>query len=111
MTLGLRGKRCSLESLADGYRRTLDEVEALTGARARFVHIVGGGARNRLLNQLTADACGRRVVAGPEEATALGNLLVQAGALGDLPRGVAIRDVVRASAHLSEFLPVTVPAR
>src|SRR5207247_9881124 len=63
---------------------------------------------NRLLNQLTADACGRRVVAGPEEATALGNVLVQARALGDLPRGVAIRDVARASATLSEFLPVTV---
>src|SRR5207247_8999851 len=73
--------RLVLESLADGYRRTLDELEALTGARARVVHIVGGGARNRLLNQLAADACGRRVVAGPEEATALGSLLVQARAL------------------------------
>src|SRR5436190_2159751 len=103
--------RLVLESLADGYRRTLDEVEALTGARARVVHIVGGGARNRLLNQLTADACGRRVVAGPAEATALGNLLVQARALGDLPRGVAIRYVARASAALSEFLPVPVPTR
>src|SRR5947207_46787 len=103
--------RLVLESLADGYRRTLDELEALTGARARVVHIVGGGARNRPLNQLTADACGRRVVAGPEEAAALGNLLVQARALGDLPRGVAIRDVARASATLSEFLPVAVPTR
>src|SRR5436190_958065 len=103
--------RLVLESLADGYRRTLDELEALTGARARVVHIVGGGARNRLLNQLTADACGRRVVAGPEEATALGNLLVQARALGDLPRGVAIRDVARASVTLSEFLPVPVPTQ
>jgi rhamnulokinase len=103
--------RLVLESLADGYRRTLDELEALTGTRARVVHIVGGGARNRLLNQLTADACGRRVVAGPEEATALGNLLVQARALGDLPRDVAIRDVARASVALSEFLPVPVPTR
>jgi rhamnulokinase len=103
--------RLVLESLADGYRRTLDELEALTGARARVVHVVGGGARNRLLNQLTADACGRRVVAGPEEATALGNVLVQARALGDLPRGVAIRDVVRASTNLSEFVPVAVPTR
>ncbi|PYP23765.1 MAG: rhamnulokinase, partial [Gemmatimonadetes bacterium] len=103
--------RLVLESLADGYRRTLDELEALTGARTRVVHIVGGGARNWLLNQLTADACGRRVVAGPEEASALGNLLVQARALGDLPRGVAIRGVARASATLSEFLPVPVPTR
>ncbi len=108
-----RGETCRLvlDSLADGYRRTLDELEALTGARARVVHIVGGGARNRLLNQLTADACARRVVAGPQEATALGNLLVQARALGDLPRSVAIRDVARASATLSEFLPAAVPAR
>ena len=108
-----RGEMCRLvlESLADGYRRTLDELEALTGARARVVHIVGGGARNRLLNQLSAEACGRRVVAGPEEATALGNVLVQARALGDLPRGVAIRDVARASAALSEFLPVAVATR
>jgi len=108
-----RGETCRLvlESLADGYRRTLDELEALTGARARVVHVVGGGSRSRLLNQLTADACGRRVVAGPEEATALGNVLVQARALGDLPRGVAIRDVARASATLSEFLPVAVPTR
>jgi rhamnulokinase len=102
-----RGEICRLvlESLADSYRRTLDELETLTGARARVLHVVGGGARNGLLNQLTADACGRRVVAGPEEATALGNILVQARALGDLPRGVAIRDVARASATLSEFLP------
>jgi len=108
-----RGETCRLvlESLADSYRRTLEELAVLTGIRARVVHIVGGGARNRLLNQLTADACGRRVVAGPEEATALGNLLVQARTLGDLPDGVAIRDVVRASAQLSEFLPVAVPAR
>ena len=108
-----RGETCRLvlESLADSYRRTLEELAVLTGMRARVVHIVGGGARNRLLNQLTADACGRRVVAGPEEATALGNLLVQARTLGDLPDGVAIRDVVRASAQLSEFLPVAVPAR
>src|SRR5204862_420049 len=108
-----RGEMCRLvlESLADGYRRRVDELEVLTGVRARVVHIVGGGARNRLLNQLTADACGRRVVAGPEEATALGNLLVQARALGDLPRGVAIRDVARASVTLSAFLPVPVPTR
>jgi rhamnulokinase len=107
-----RGELCRLvlESLADSYRRTLDELEALTGARAQVVHVVGGGARNGLLNQLTADACGRRVVAGPEEATALGNVLVQARALGDLPRSVAIRDVVRASTALSEFLPL-VPTR
>jgi rhamnulokinase len=97
--------RLVLESLAHGYRRTLDELEALTGERAAVVHVVGGGARNDLLNQLTADACGRRVVAGPEEATVLGNLLVQARALGDLPPGVSLRDVARRSARLTEYAP------
>ena len=97
--------RLVLESLADGYRRTLDELDALTGVRAGVVHVVGGGARNRLLNQLTADACGRRVVAGPEEAAALGNLLVQARALGDLPAAAPLRAVAGASATLMEFAP------
>ena len=97
--------RLVLESLADSYRRTLAELEALTGVRAEVVHVVGGGARNHLLNQLTADACGRRVVAGPQEATALGNLLVQARALGDLAAGTTVRDVARRSATLFEYLP------
>jgi rhamnulokinase len=104
---GQRGAlvRLVLESLAAGYRRTLDELESLTGERAEVVHVVGGGARNDLLNQLTADACGRPVVAGPEEATVLGNLLVQARALGDLPAGASVRDVARRSARLTEFTP------
>ena len=81
--------------------------------RAAVVHVVGGGARNDLLNQLTADACGRRVVAGPEEATVLGNLLVQARALGDLPAGLRVRDVARRSARLTEYVPSfeSVPTR
>ena len=97
--------RLVLESLAESYRRTLAELEALTGARAAVLHVVGGAARNALLNQLTADACGRRVVAGPVEATALGNLLVQARALGDLPPGSTLRDAARASATLTTFTP------
>jgi rhamnulokinase len=97
--------RLVLASLADSYRRTLDELDALTGARAEVVHIVGGGARNALLNRLTADACARRVIAGPDEATALGNLLVQAHALGDLPSHVSVRDAARASARLTEYTP------
>jgi rhamnulokinase len=74
--------RCALESLALKHRAALDRLEAVTGTRAEVVHVVGGGARNALLCQLTADACGRPVVAGPVEATAIGNLLVQAMALG-----------------------------
>jgi rhamnulokinase len=98
--------RLVLRSLAAGYARTLDELEALTGRRVDVVHVVGGGARNALLNQLTADACGRRVVAGPDEATVLGNLLVQARALGDLPPGTSVRDAARKSAHISEYVPL-----
>ncbi len=79
--------RCCLEGLALTYRRTLERLEELTGKRIEVIHIVGGGSRNELLNQMTADACGRIVVAGPAEATAIGNLLVQAAALGavDVP--------------------------
>ncbi len=97
--------RLLLESLARSYRDTLAELDALAGERAEVVHVVGGGARNHLLNQLTADACGRRVVAGPQEATALGNLLVQARALGDLPGESPVREAARRSATLFEYLP------
>ena len=97
--------RLVLESLSAGYRRTLDELEALTGERAEVVHVVGGGARNVLLNRLTAEACARPVVAGPAEATALGNLLVQAAATGGLPAGVSVREAARRSAELVEFVP------
>ena len=102
--------RLVLDSLADGYRRTLDELEALTGTRAAVIHVVGGGARNALLNQLTADACARPVVAGPDEATALGILLVQARALGDLRDGLSVRTAARASSACTEFAPRHVAA-
>ena len=91
------------ESLAASHAAALDELETVTGTRAEDVHIVGGGSRNDLLNQLTADRTGRRVLAGPEEATVLGNLLVQARALGDLPAGVTVRDAARRSSRITEF--------
>jgi rhamnulokinase len=74
--------RCIIDSLALAYRRTIAQAQQLSGRDVDVVHIVGGGARNELLCQLTADACGLPVVAGPVEATALGNALVQARALG-----------------------------
>ena len=77
--------RCILDSLALAYRRALLAAQSLSGRHADVVHIVGGGARNELLCQLTADAVGLPVVAGPAEATALGNVLVQARALGAAP--------------------------
>ena len=89
--------RCILESLADGYARTLRDAIALTGRDVDVVHVVGGGAQNALLCQLTADACGLPVVAGPVEATALGNVLVQARAFGLDPRP--------ASANLGRYEP------
>ena len=95
--------RLILESLAEAYRQTLRVLEDLLGHRIEVLHIVGGGARNALLCQWTADACRCRVVAGPAEATALGNLLVQSRAMGDLPEGTSIRDVVRASCALQVF--------
>jgi rhamnulokinase len=77
-----RTVRCIVDSLALAYRRTVTEAERLSGRAVDVVHVVGGGARNALLCQLTADACGRPVVAGPVEATALGNVLIQARARG-----------------------------
>jgi rhamnulokinase len=97
--------RLVLESLAASYRRTLVELDALRCTAAEVVHVVGGGARNALLNQLTADACDRPVIAGPEEATALGNLLVQARTLGDLPAGISVREAARQSSRLTTYEP------
>jgi rhamnulokinase len=93
--------RVLLESLAWSYRRTLRELEALLGRRLDVVHVVGAGARNALLCQLTADACGRPVLAGPVEAAALGNVLAQAVATGALASWDEARRVARAS-----FTPV-----
>jgi rhamnulokinase len=74
--------RCILDSLALAHRRAIDDAQRLADQAVDIVHIVGGGVRNTLLCQLTADACGLPVVAGPAEAAALGNVLVQARALG-----------------------------
>ena len=74
--------RSILESLAEAFAGSIDRAAELSGRSVGVVHLVGGGARNELLCQLTADRCGRRVLAGPVEATATGNLLVQARALG-----------------------------
>ena len=97
--------RCVLESLALLYRTTLAELEALTGRPVTRIHVVGGGSRSELLNQFTADATGREVVAGPVEASAIGNVLVQAVALGHLASIDAIRRVVAASFPTPTFRP------
>ncbi len=97
--------RCALESLALRYRWVLERLEELTGRRIDTIHIVGGGSQNALLNQLTADACGRTVVAGPVEATAIGNVLVQAIGLGILRSLSEARAVVRRSFEVKTFEP------
>jgi rhamnulokinase len=103
--------RCILESLALAYRRTIRLVGAVTGRPVDLVHVVGGGARNELLCRLAADACGVPLLAGPEEATALGNVLVQARALGvDLPDLAAMRGLVRRTHHLRRYEPNGEPA-
>ncbi|GAA4525137.1 rhamnulokinase [Amycolatopsis samaneae] len=85
--------RCVLDSLAEAYRRALADAVRLSGKEIDVVHVVGGGARNALLCRLTARACGLPVLAGPVEATALGNVLVQARAHGALTGGL---DTLRA---------------
>jgi len=94
-----------LESLAQAYAAVLHELRALTGISFTRLHVVGGGAQNALLNQLTANACGIPVIAGPVEATALGNLLMQlvaCGAIGSVAEG---RALVRASFPTEEYQP------
>lgn len=98
--------RCVLDSLALGYRRAIHRLSGLTGRPVQVVHVVGGGARNDLLCRLTASATGLPVVAGPAEATAIGNLLTQALALGLLDGGLpAVRAVVRASTRPTTYHP------
>ncbi len=98
--------RCILDSLALAYRRAIFSAQSLSGRHADVVHIVGGGARNSLLCQLTADATGLPVIAGPAEATCFGNVLVQARALGAAPGDLAgMRALIRAAQPLRSFSP------
>ena len=97
--------RCVLESLALKYRWVLERLEDITGHRLESIHIVGGGTRNRLLNQFTADATGRQVVTGPVEATAAGNVIVQAMALGRIGSLEEGRRIVRNSFPVATYEP------
>ena len=97
--------RCVLESLALLYRRTLLQLQQLIGRKIEWVHIVGGGSQNALLNQFTANALQIPVFSGPVEATAAGNILVQAITLGHIPSLSAGRALIRESFPLDEFTP------
>ena len=97
--------RCCLESLALHYRRTLEELESVIDRRFDVMHVVGGGGRNKLLNQMTANAIGRPAIVGPEEATAAGNVLVQAIAAGQIADLSELRQVVRTSFSPKTYEP------
>jgi rhamnulokinase len=98
--------RCIVDSLALAYRATIESAQQLSGRSVETVHLVGGGVRNELLCQLTADACALPVLAGPVEAAALGNVLVQARAHGAISGGLAeLRGVVRTSSRLISYQP------
>jgi rhamnulokinase len=97
--------RCCLESLALAYAENLTQLAGLIGTQFRTLHIVGGGSQNELLNQLAADASGMEVVAGPVEATAAGNVLIQAMALGHVPSLAAAREIVRNSFPVKTYAP------
>jgi rhamnulokinase len=100
--------RCILDSLALAHRRAIHQAQRLSGRDVDVIHIVGGGARNSLLCQLTADACGLPVTAGPVEATALGNILVQARALGAVTGELAdLRSLLRGTQRLQHYRPST----
>ncbi len=97
--------RCCLESLALKFRWTMDRLEGFHGGPLRVLHMVGGGTQNRLLCQLTADATQRQVIAGPVEATAAGNILLQGiarGRIGSLAEG---RDIIRNSFEIERYEP------
>ncbi|MEU3497663.1 rhamnulokinase family protein [Kitasatospora cineracea] len=97
--------RCILESLALAHRHTLRRAAELTGRPIRTVHLVGGGSRNELLCQFTADATGLPVIAGPTEATAIGNILVQARTHGLVADRRAMRRLVARTQHLKRYEP------
>jgi len=97
--------RCALDSLAMKFRHVLGMCEELAGGRIETIHIVGGGTQNRLLCQAAADASGRRVVAGPVEATAIGNIMMQAVADGAVSSIAEAREVVRRSFDVEQYEP------
>lgn len=103
--------RCILDSLALAHRRAIEDAQRLADRTVDVVHIVGGGARNALLCQLTADACGLPVIAGPTEAAALGNVLVQARAQGLIHDRHEMRALLARTQQLTRYQPTTDPAR
>jgi rhamnulokinase len=97
--------RCIKESLALAYRAALEKIEEAAGITVECVYIIGGGCKSSLLNQFSASATGKRVLAGPEEAAAAGNLCTQWMAAGEIKGLGEARQILRVSLNLKEFLP------
>lgn len=97
--------RCALESLALKYRKTLRAMDEILDRKTARLHIIGGGGKNKLLNQMTADACGIPVIVGPEEATALGNIGIQAMATGEIASLAELRRIIANSVQLETYTP------
>jgi rhamnulokinase len=95
--------RCIYDSLVLKYKYTIKQIESVTGNKIEKLHIIGGGAHNTMMNQLTADAIGVPVFAGPTEATAIGNLMIQAKAIGAVKSLSEIRRVIRNSFDVTEY--------
>ena len=104
---GTKGKiaRCIYDSLVLKYKFTIKQIESVTGKTIEKLHIIGGGAHNVIMNQLTADAIGIPVFAGPTEATAIGNIMLQAKALGKVKSLSEIREIVQNSFEVTEYKP------
>lgn len=99
--------RCIFESLAFAYRKVLTELREIQSGEINRIHIIGGGSKNRLLNQLCADFTNCQVFAGPKEATALGNLAVQFIALGQIESVKKAREIIASSFSVEQYLPMT----
>jgi rhamnulokinase len=102
--------RCALESLALEYRMVAESLDRMVGHKIPVIHIIGGGSRNVLLNQFAADATGKTVIAGPTEATAIGNLIVQAAATGQIASISEGRAIVRKSFNVGTYEPGNQPS-
>ena len=97
--------RCIFESLALRYRQVLENLRSLSPRPIETLHVIGGGSRNDLLNQFTANAIGIPVVAGPSEATAIGNVMIQAMAAGEATDMAGMRRLIQRSVPLKTYHP------
>jgi rhamnulokinase len=102
--------RCVEESLAYKYRWSIEKIEEITSKKIDVIHMVGGGIQDELLCQLTADATGRKVLAGPVEATAIGNIIMQAIVLGEIKDINQGREIIRDSFEVKEYMPQNLDA-